>query len=188
MRVSEGQQRGALTFLMISVALYAFALQGAVRPVWEPSIPWGSQGPGLMAVEVAGDPEREGIFFLPEGTTAEKVLEIADIPGLNRGNKIDGSGISAGSLLTASNRGEVSIGEMAAAKRLALGLPINLNQASEEDLALIPGIGGKTAYRILELRKGKGVFNDLSDLLAVSGIKAKKLDSLKGYLVAGPAQ
>jgi DNA uptake protein ComE-like DNA-binding protein len=41
------------------------------------------------------------------------------------------------------------------------------------------------AYQIIQLRKQKGAFRDLSDLTAVSGIKEKKLNGLKGYLIAG---
>jgi competence protein ComEA len=187
MRVSEGQRLGALTVLMASLAVYGASILNVRQPVRESPIPWGSQGSGLVAVEVAGDPGKEGIYFLPDGTTIKKVREIAVIPGLNDGEKIEGVGISAGSVLATSGRGEVEIGEMAAARRLALGLPVDLNRASEEDLSLIPGIGEKMAYQIIKLRKQRGAFRDLSDLTAVPGIKEKKLNGLKGYLIAGQA-
>ena len=64
-------------------------------------------------------------------------------------------------------------------------MPLDLNLASERDLALIPGIGDKMAGQIILLRNHKGAFHDLSDLTAVSGIKEKKLEGLKSYLVVG---
>ena len=188
MRVSEGQRLGALTLLVVSLTVYGVSLLNARQPVRESPIPWGSQGPGLIAIEVAGDPGKEGIYFLPEGTTIEKVREIAVIPGMNDGGKIEGVGISTGSVLVTSGQGEVKIGEMAAAKRLALGLPVDLNHASEEDLSLVPGIGEKMAYQITQLRKQRGAFRDLSVLTAVPGIKEKKLNGLKGYLIVRPAR
>jgi competence protein ComEA len=187
MRVFDGQALGALTLLMVSLTVYGVSLLSARQPVRESPIPWGCQGPGLMAVEIAGDPGKEGIYFLPEGTTIEKVREIVMIPGMNDGRKIEGAEISSGFVLMTSGQEEVKIREMAAARRLALGLPVDLNHASEEDLSLVPGIGEKMAYQIIQLRKQRGAFRDLSELTAVPGIKKKKLNGLKGYLIAGQA-
>jgi competence protein ComEA len=187
MQLPEGQTVGALTLLVVSLTVYGVSLLNARQPIRESPIPWGSEGPGLMAVEVSGGPGREGIYFLPEGTTIEKAREIAAIPEMNDKGRIEGVGISAGSVLVTTGQGEVKIVEMAAAKRLALGLPVDLNHASEEDLSLIPGIGEKMAYQIVQLRKQRGAFRDLSDLAAVPGIKEKKLNDLKGYLIVGKA-
>jgi competence protein ComEA len=92
-------------------------------------------------------------------------------------------GISDGALLAISPAGEATLGEMAAARRLALGLRIDLNSASEGDLSLVPGIGDRMAAQIVQLRLEKGAFHDLADLVAVPGIKEKKLNSLKDYLM-----
>lgn len=183
MLVSEAQRLGAIAVLMISLTVYGVSLLHARQPIRETPLPWGNQGQGLMAVEVAGDPGREGIYFLPEGMTVEKVLYIAGIPRMNHRRKTDFVGISAGSALMASPQGEVNIGEMAAARKLALGLPVDLNRISEEELSLVPGIGEKMAYQIIQLRRESGGFRDLKDLTALPGIKEKKLNGLKGYLI-----
>ena len=47
----------------------------------------------------------------------------------------------------------------------------------------MPGIGDRMAAQIVQLRLEKGAFRDLSDLAAVPGIKEKKLNSLKDYLM-----
>lgn len=183
MLVSEAQRLGALLVLAASLTVYGVSLLYARQPVREAPLPWGNQGPGLMAVEVAGDPARGGIYFLPKGATFETIREIAEIPGMNDREKVEGVRISAGSVLLTSPQGEVNSGEMAASKKLALGLPIDLNLASEGELSLVPGIGEKMAYQIIQLRKQRGAFRDLSDLTAVPGIKGKKLNVLKGYLI-----
>ena len=48
--------------------------------------------------------------------------------------------------------------------------PIDLNSAGYDELILLPGIGKKTARRIIELRRKKGGFQRIEDLLEVPGI------------------
>ena len=71
---------------------------------------------------------------------------------------------------------------LAGAGRLVLGKKINLNRAGLEDLVSVPGIGPKTAERILDARQKLGGFKRLEDLMQVKGIKEKKLAWLKKYL------
>lgn len=188
MRVSEAQRLGSAAVLLISLAVYGISFLHARQAVPEAPLPWGSQGPAMKAVEVSGDPGKDGIYFLPEGMTLQNMLSLIGIPGMNHQVKTDPIEISTGSALTVSPRGEVSIGEMAAAKKLALGLPVDLNRISEEELSLVPGIGEKTAYQIIQLRREMGGFRDITDLTALPGIKEKKLNSLKGYLEVRPAK
>jgi competence protein ComEA len=188
MLVSEGQKLGALAVLMLSLFYYGFSLFHARQPgtgipcgKMSPSpIPWGRQESGSMAIEVRGG-RAEGIYFMPKGTAFDHIFKVA-------GGDILPQGVPAnpdGAMLVISPAGEMTIGEMSAAGKLALGLRIDLNRASEGDLSLVPGIGDRMAAQILKLRLEKGEFRDLSDLLAVPGIKERKLNSLKDYLMVG---
>ncbi|MBL7685268.1 MAG: helix-hairpin-helix domain-containing protein [Deltaproteobacteria bacterium] len=67
-------------------------------------------------------------------------------------------------------------------QKLSLGLKIDLNQATYEDLVALPAIGDKMALRILETRKKIGGFRKLEDLMKVKGIKEKKFEFLKKHL------
>ena len=63
---------------------------------------------------------------------------------------------------------------------------INLNQASAQQLDLLPGVGAKAAARIIEFRK-KTPFTRPEELVQVKGFGKKKYDKLKPHLaVAGP--
>ena len=59
---------------------------------------------------------------------------------------------SATTVTLVSSPPGISVEPMSAEKRLALGIPIDLNRSSFEDLVLVPGIGEKTAEKIVEER------------------------------------
>jgi len=81
-----------------------------------------------------------------------------------------------------SNDCKVTSQGMSAAARLALGLPLLLNQVSAEDLQLLDGVGEKTAASIIDKRKALGRFRSLDDLLLVDGIGEKRLEALRPLL------
>jgi competence protein ComEA len=120
---------------------------------------------------------------MPKGTTLGRISTVAGLPAGHGGVRNPERVISDGDLLEVSPAGVAILGEMSAAKRLALGLRIDLNSASEGDLSLVPGISDRMAAQIRQLRLEKGEFRDLTDLLAVPGIKEKKLNGLKDYLM-----
>jgi competence protein ComEA len=63
---------------------------------------------------------------------------------------------------------------------------INLNTATLEQLETLPGIGRKTAERILEYRTKSGPFKRIEELMNVKGIGEKSFLKLKPLIVATP--
>ena len=59
---------------------------------------------------------------------------------------------------------------------------ININSAKLEELVMLPGIGEKTAEKIIELRKERGKFNTLEELMNVKGIGEVKFNKIKKFL------
>jgi len=59
---------------------------------------------------------------------------------------------------------------------------ININSAKVEELILLPGIGEKTAERIIALRNKRGQIKTLNELLEVKGIGEAKFQNIKKYL------
>lgn len=63
--------------------------------------------------------------------------------------------------------------------------PLDINTASAEELAELPGIGEVLAGRIVEYRAAHGPFGAAEDLLEVSGIGEAKLAGLEGRVTVG---
>jgi competence protein ComEA len=63
---------------------------------------------------------------------------------------------------------------------------INLNTATLEQLETLPGIGRKTAERILEYRTKSGSFKRIEDLMNVKGIGEKSFLKLKPLVAVPP--
>ena len=56
---------------------------------------------------------------------------------------------------------------------------INLNSATAEQLAALPGVGPATAALIIEYRTKAGKFTRVEELLNVRGIGEKKFEAIK---------
>src|SRR5438132_1681602 len=62
---------------------------------------------------------------------------------------------------------------------------VNLNTATAAELAQLPGIGAKTAARIIDYRQKKGPFKKPEELMNVQGIGEKSFLKLKSQLSVG---
>ena len=60
---------------------------------------------------------------------------------------------------------------------------LNINTADESELMSLPGIGQAKAKSIIEYRKKKGSFKDISDLMSISGIKEGLFAQIKDLVV-----
>jgi competence protein ComEA len=69
-----------------------------------------------------------------------------------------------------------------AAKPAATAVVVNLNTASASDFEALPGIGPKTAARIIEYRMKNGPFKKIEELMNVPGIGEKNFLKLKPQL------
>lgn len=63
--------------------------------------------------------------------------------------------------------------------------PLDINKATKDELMLLPGIGEKTARRIIEKRAELKGFRTVDDLTAVKWIGKVKLERLRAYVTVG---
>jgi competence protein ComEA len=75
-----------------------------------------------------------------------------------------------------------------AAKPAAAAAIVNINTASASEIEGLPGIGAKTAARIVEYRQKNGPFKKIEELMNVRGIGEKNFLKLKPQLTVGAAK
>jgi competence protein ComEA len=133
-----------------------------------------------FAIEVADELTSKGIYFTPAKTTANQLLQSAGISIRAEKDFLLENGMKL--TVNSDSAKRVSWTEIDNSRRLALGMPIDLNHANDSDLLLISGIGEKTAKEILKLRSKKVRFQNIEELMEIKGIKNKKLAKLRLFL------
>jgi competence protein ComEA len=188
MRITKEQLCGATVIVLITTFFYfgRFTLHH-LRPLHTTSTPYVEKKAGSIIVELAGDTDHKGTYFVPSKTTVSDLFKIAKITDIERFNKKTlAVVISNGNkvILYPKNQrcSQVKIGEIDAAKKILLNIPIDINNATAYDLTLIPGIGKKTAQSIVGLRERAGGITSIDDLLKVRGMSKKRLAKIKKYL------
>jgi competence protein ComEA len=73
----------------------------------------------------------------------------------------------------------------AATAKPAATTVVNINTATAADFEALPGIGTKTAARIVEYRQKNGPFKKIEELMNVRGLGEKNFLKLKGQLTIG---
>jgi competence protein ComEA len=64
----------------------------------------------------------------------------------------------------------------------ALAGVVNVNTATSDELQLLPGIGEARAKAVIALRKQRGGFKSVNELLEVKGIGEAGLERLRPYV------
>jgi competence protein ComEA len=137
--------------------------------------------PASITVHVAGWVVRPGVVSLPDGSRAADALAAAG--GVLPGG--DPSALNLAALLVDGVRIHVPGPGADPPPADPTDTKVSLNQATEMDLAELPGIGPVLASRIVAHRERNGPFEAIEDLLDVSGIGERTLSELR-ELVAVP--
>jgi len=136
---------------------------------------------GSLVIEVVDKNQISEIYFVSPETSAHQLLEKAGIGEFSAKDfrLDDGMKIT----IDSDSRGDdIIVAKIEADKRLALGMPLDINKVNEDALLLISGIGEVTAKKILDLRSKLGRFRNIEQLMEIKGIKEKKLAKFRKYL------
>jgi len=176
--------------VLMGLVVLAVAAFWQWRPSTAPQLLFADARMGTIPVELAGETPLRGIYHLAEGATVASFFNDLNLPlSPDTSPALAASRLSPGASLSLDATGRIAMGDMGAAKRLALDLPVDVNTASLEDLILIPGIKEATALKILELRlQSGGRFQRLEELLQIDGIKEKRLRKLQRHLFIGGSE
>jgi competence protein ComEA len=176
---------GAVLVVIAAVVVYAARdIYQSVRPAPSSLVPSVGEGSGI-AVQIAGHEQYAGVYFLQRGSTISDLLREAGLDGLG----FDPSRtLQSGERVVFDRAGRsVIVNRMSASDRLALGMPIDLNRATREELALIPGIGRSTAAKIARFREEKGLFPSIDELKRIQGLGRKQYEEMRKYLFISDA-
>ncbi len=181
MNITEKQLEGIIVLVVFTLFACFSAYLFSSYQGRENSIRYGDQNAGRLIVEVAADdPRLNGIYFLPEKIKVSDALKMAGIKEIGRYEKrILDMPLSTGKSIEIKSDGRINMLEMSSSKKLILDIPININRATSLDLMMVPGIGDKTAQRIVQFRRENGGFKRMEDLMKIRGIKEKKFEKLR---------
>lgn len=182
MKGTENQRDGAIVIVVIVAILFVIQYSFSLFPAQTIDIPFGNKNSGPIIVGITGNMGVTGVFHVPEKAKVSDLLGAAGI--INHelfDQKILSKQLSTGKTLVIESYASLRIEEMNNASKLALGIPININKATIDDLMLVDGIGEKTASQIVQYREDSGGYQKVTDLMNVRGIKEKKFRKLKKY-------
>ena len=83
------------------------------------------------------------------------------------------------SAAAASAQNKATTPKTAATVTATATAPVNLNTATVDQLATIPGVGPRMAERIIDYRQKNGGFKKVEDLMNVSGVGEKSFLKMK---------
>jgi competence protein ComEA len=87
-------------------------------------------------------------------------------------------------LASAASAGQKQAGEGADKKTVA-ATTVNINTAGVAELEALPGVGTRTAQRIVDYRQKNGAFKKIEELMNVQGIGEKSFLKIKDRLTVG---
>lgn len=148
-------------------------------PAWQPR-------PPRVAVELEGVPGGPLVVERAEEMMLGELLAEAQLPSRGLGAEELARRVGDAAQVELGPAGRVTLRAMSPETRLLLGRPLDLNRASAEELELLPGIGPALARRIVQAREARQGFATPDDLLAVPGIKGKKFERLRPFVIVGP--
>ena len=133
----------------------------------------------FVLVHVSGEVLSPGVYRLGQGSrvidgirAAGGALPAANLDVLNLASVLsDGQRIEVPSQFLSQSQGGLSRG----------GVQLSLNRATPEELQDVPGIGKKTAQKILSYREKRGGFRKWEDLMDVPGVGPKTLEKMKSH-------
>ncbi len=136
----------------------------------------------FIIVHVTGSVLRPGVYELNEGARVidalEKAggsLEGADLERINLAQPL----IDGQQVFIPKERAEGDDAGLVSQQVLPFDTRVNINHADQSELETLPGIGSVKARSIISHRQKNGPFHSVEDLLQVSGIGEKTLESIK---------
>lgn len=182
-----------LDWLLVSLGLLLIFLALAQGWGWlekEPAVSWATfesvvqEEEEAIFVDIAGAVNRPGVYQLPSGSRVNDLITACGgftswvnrdflEKSLNRARFLED-----GEKLFIPYQGQEEVDY----QKGSSGEKININQASRQELMLLPGIGEKYAQAIIDYRQSQGKFDSIEEIKKVQGIGEKTFEEIKDRL------
>jgi competence protein ComEA len=162
---------GVLSVLLVTAGAVIYVRRPASQPIEivEPSLTPGPSSVQL-AVYVTGAVLNPGVYYLPEESRVQDVLEAAGGPTVDA----DLDRVNLAQRVHDEDQIYVpEVGEEDLPSRgggLSQTLLVNINTASAPELETLPGIGPVLAQSIVDYRQAHGPFGTVEEIMDVRGI------------------
>lgn len=135
---------------------------------------------GLVVVDIKGQVQNPGVYEIEGSSRVRDVVQLAggftksaDQNFINLAQKVFDEMVIL--VPEIGQEGSINVGESQSSK-------IRINYATVEEIQKLPGIGPSKANAIVEYRDAFGYFQQIEDLLGVTGIGEKTLEAIKDEL------
>jgi competence protein ComEA len=172
---SRSQQGVALLLGAALLLLWAWRAN-----FWRAPSPPPARTLDLVFVEITGAVAHPGVYRFDHPPTLKEAWRRA---GAAAAVPQDDLKLPSGTRVEVKPGGGYQLSRLPGPQLLTLGLPLNLNTATAQDLDALPGVGPALAQRLIDYRTSHGPFKKIDDLLAVPGFGPQNLAKLKPYLV-----
>jgi competence protein ComEA len=146
--------------------------------------------PKYVFVQVAGKVKSPGIYSFEQGITVAQAVaraggSLSPLDESAWAKVLTENGRRIQIIAEPSGATSFKLGWMVVPTRLALGVPLDINQASVAELSQVPGINYRLAKEVVGLRDRRGAFSKLENLCEVKGIGPATVTRLRSYLKVG---
>ena len=151
-----------------------------------------SEAPDMIKVFVCGAVMHSGVYSVPAGARLGEAIELAggmsadaDPDYLNQARVLaDGEQIRVPTRAETESMPGSAV-KTAAAEGGSSGGKVNINTADIEELQTLGGIGETRARAIISYRETNGAFQQIEDIMNVSGIKTALFNAIKDDITVG---
>lgn len=180
-REINDRSKGFLPLILILLVLNT--LKAGFSPSISPGVPCSK--PSFVQIE--GDVKSPGVYAFCHNASLQALIESAGgpIPSIALPEAYKDITMTSGLRVVIEREGdrcEFFQKEMSAFYKRTLGMPISLNQESEEGLTAIPGIGPVLARAIVRERSKRGGFKSLDDLTSIHGIGDHLYEKIRPFI------